>query len=79
VKLLSSDISLEETAALMNRNAAAKVRQRKINATIASVSRTQQRKERLVLIDRQELAVAESPTLRRKIKTNNLDFSQEWC
>ena len=44
---------------------------------IASIGRAQQRKESLVLVDGQKLAVAQRPALRREIEAKDSDLGQE--
>src|SRR5260370_40552185 len=53
------------------------VGQRKIHASIAAVGGTQEREQRLVLIDRQKLSVAKRPPLRRETETHDLDLRQK--
>jgi hypothetical protein len=60
--------------AYVNRRTAAEVGQCEGRLTIATEGRAQERKERLVLIDRQELTVAERPTFRREHETHYTDF-----
>jgi hypothetical protein len=47
-----------KAGAQVNGNAALQIGERKGGAPVSAVGRAEQRKERLVLIDRQELAVA---------------------
>src|SRR5205807_3935944 len=44
---------------------------------VAAIRRTEQREERLVLVDGQELAVAERPPLRREVEAHDPDLGQE--
>ena len=64
----------EITTVEMKRDAATQIRQRKIGRAVAAVGRTQQRKQSLVLIDGQKLAVAERPPLWREILRNDFYF-----
>jgi len=61
-------------AALVNRHITPQVRQRERGLAIAAVSGAQQCEEGLVLIDGQELAVAQGPALGCEIKTHYANF-----
>src|SRR5215211_5450047 len=61
----------------VDRRRALEVRQGEGHPPVAAERRAQQREQRLVLINRQELPVAESPPLRRKTETHNSDLGQE--
>ena len=64
--------------ALTDRHATTQVRQRKGGGAIATVGGPQQREERGVLRDGQELAVAKRPSFGREIEGENADFSNKW-
>src|ERR1051325_2240402 len=55
----------------------AQVRQRERRLPVAAVGCAEQRKERLILIDRQGLSVAQRPALRGEVKTHDFDLTQE--
>src|SRR6266571_6519721 len=76
--LFAASLTQRVAAADMDRHPALQIRQREIDAAITAISSAQQRKQRLVLVDGQQLAVTQSPALRRKVKTKDLDFGQEW-
>src|SRR5205085_1281275 len=48
-----------------------------VGPAIAAIRRSQQREERLVLVDRQELAVAKRPAARRKVERDEPDLGKE--
>ena len=70
VRLLAAFLAQRVTAADVDRRAAAQVGQREIDSSIAAKGRAQQREQRLVLIDGQELAVTQRPALRREIRNS---------
>jgi hypothetical protein len=47
----------------------------KIGLAVAAISGSEQRKQRLILVDGQELSIALSPTFRREIETEEPDLS----
>jgi hypothetical protein len=62
----------------VNRNSASQVRQPKIHSPVTAKRRAQQTKERLVLVDGQQLPVAKRPALGRKAETEDSDFREKW-
>ena len=60
----------------MDRRARAQVGQGERGLPVAAVRRAQQREERLVLVDRQHLPVAERPSLRREVEGDDADFGK---
>src|ERR1044071_8018029 len=78
VRLLASPLSQSVSAADVNRRATPQVRKREVHPTIAVKGRTQQREQRLVLVDGQQLSVAQRPTPGCKLETHKPDFTQEW-
>jgi hypothetical protein len=74
VSKLTTCLAQRETVALVQRSLALQVRQRKVSLPIATIRRTEQRKERLVLIDGQKLSVTCGPAFWRKIKAKDSDF-----
>src|SRR4051794_30956690 len=61
----------------MDGRAAALVRQGEVHAAVAAERRAEQREQRLVLVDRKELAVAHRPTLGREVEAHDPDLGQE--
>src|ERR1043166_1734598 len=45
----------------------------------AAIGGAEQREQRLILIDRQELTVALGPALGREVEREGLDLGEEWC
>ena len=66
-KLRSTSDRVDVAEFLLHRHAASHVRESKRCAPVSSVDRTHQREQRVVLADRQQLAVAEGPAARREI------------
>ena len=64
--LLAATFAEAMAAADVDRRAAAEIGQREVCLPVASEGRAKQREQRLVLVDRQQLAVTGRPTLRRK-------------
>ena len=60
-----------------DRLAAAQVRQREVGGAVAAVLGAQQREQRLVLVDRQQLAVAQRPEPRREVEAGHHDLADE--
>src|SRR4051794_20638605 len=79
MEFLATRLAFDEALALMDRSPAAQVRQRERRLAVTAIHRAEQREQRLVLVDRQKLAVAERPALGREIPRNNFDFTQIWC
>jgi hypothetical protein len=61
----------------MHRRTALQVRQREVALAIAAVGGAQQREERRVLRDRQQLAIALGPALGREVEREDADFRNE--
>src|SRR5262245_37250 len=61
----------------MNRHSRLKVRQAEVHPAIPAECRTQQREQRLVLIDGQKLPVAKRPTLGREAEGHDSDLRQK--
>src|SRR5438477_257729 len=78
MRFLAAPFSQHESIVKMDRYSASQVRQPEINATVTAISRPKQRKERLVLVDRQQLSIAERPAFRWKDKTHDADFGKKW-
>ncbi len=77
VRLLPAALPQRVPASPMDRHATPKIGQREIHPSVAAVGRPQQREQRLVLVDRQQLAVAQRPALRREPEGHDPDFRQE--
>src|SRR5690349_7227415 len=54
------------------------VRQRKVRFTIPTISGAEQRKQRRILAERQQLSVTPSPAFRCKVEGKDSDFSDKW-
>ncbi len=63
--------------ALVHRTPASEIRKSEIRLSVAAIGRAQQRKQRLILVDGQELPVAESPAFRREVERKQPDFRQK--
>src|SRR4051812_18369742 len=75
--LLATPFAERVAAADVNGRPCPQVRKREVDSAIAAESRAQQREERLVLVDGQELAVAQGPSLRGKHEAHDPDFRQK--
>jgi hypothetical protein len=62
----------------VDRNAAAQVGKREVGLPVASVAGAQEREQRLVLVDGQELPIAQRPAFGWKVERDDLDLAQEW-
>src|SRR5437588_2462859 len=78
VALLAAALAARMSAAHMDRRAALKVRQAEVHPPVAAIGRAEQREQRLVLVDRQQLPVAQRPTLRREAEGHDPDLRQKW-
>ncbi len=61
----------------MHRRAGAEVGQGEVHAAVAAVGRAEQREQRLVLVDRQQLSVAHRPALRGEAEGHDPDLGEE--
>src|SRR5262249_61867693 len=77
VRLFSALAAERELAVEVDRNSATEVGQGEVGRAVATVRRTEQREERLVLIDRQELAVAHGPSAGRKVEAEEPDLTEK--
>ena len=66
------------TLAGLHRRPALEVGQGEVALAVAAVGGAQQREQRGVLRDRQQLAVAPGPAPRREVERENSDFSDKW-
>src|SRR5687767_9521638 len=78
MRLLATFFAQRMTAADMDRCATAKIGKREVDASIAAKSSAEQREQRLVLINGQQLTVTQRPTLRRENETHDSDFREKW-
>src|SRR5258708_21437883 len=78
MRLLAALFAEGMSVAYADGNLPLKIGESEIDAPVTAKSGAQQTKERLVLIDGQQLAVAHRPTLRRKIETHDSDFREKW-
>jgi hypothetical protein len=78
VCLFSRPLAQDNAIANVHRRAASEVGQGKVNPAIASVRRSQEREKRLVLIDRQQLSVAQRPAFRGEDEREHPNFSEKW-
>src|SRR6185295_3602561 len=78
VCLLAPPLAKRVPAANVNGNAPAQVRQREVHTPVAAKGCAEQAEEPLVLVDRQELPVAQAPATRRIAQTHDPDFRQKW-
>src|SRR2546430_4947511 len=77
VRLLAATFPQRVTLAHVNRRSRLKVGQPKVSAPIATVSSTQQREQRLVLVYGQQLPVAKRPALGRKSERHDPDLRKK--
>src|SRR4051812_7085841 len=73
----AAGLAKRERLAKMDRHLPPQVWQGERGLPVASVGCTEQREQRLVLIDRQKLSVAQRPAFRWEIERDNLDFGKE--
>ena len=78
MRRLASLLAPDKALALMKRSISLEIWQREVGLAIPAVGRAQQREERLVLVDRQLLSVAERPALRGEVEAHDFDFAKEW-
>ena len=75
--LRSGQLAEDMAVADMHRHASLQIGQREVGLAVAAIGRAQQREQRLVLVDRHQLTVAERPTLGRKIEGHDLDLGEK--
>ena len=71
------DFPENDAVAPMNRYAALEVGQAEVHPPVAAVGGAEQREQRLILVDRQQLAVAKRPSLRGEVEGHDLDLAYE--
>src|SRR5215471_10236875 len=64
--------------AWMHRRVALHVRESKIGLAVSSICGPQQREQRRVLAEGQDLAITKGPALRRKVEWKDSDFRDKW-
>ena len=74
VRLLSADFAQRVSAAHMEGHSSLKIRQGESGLPVPAVSRSEQGKQRLILIDRQQLPVAQRPALGGKVEAHDANF-----
>src|SRR5687768_822991 len=77
VRLLAALLTEGMPAADVDRGSSALVGQREVHAAVTAERRAEEREERLVLVDRQQLPIALRPSFRREDETHNPDFGKE--
>src|SRR4029079_775231 len=74
VRLLAALFTERMPASDMDWGAGAKVRQGEVHATVATERRSEQREQRLILTDRQKLAIAKRPAFWCEDETHDPDL-----
>lgn len=74
VRLLSTLLTKGVSISVMDRRAPLKVWEREVRLSVAAERRTEQSKQRLILINRQELPIAQRPTSWGEVETHDADF-----
>src|SRR5262249_48708765 len=77
VRLLAPLLAERMPATHMDWHTPLKIGQTKVHTPITAVRRAQEREQGLVLIDRQQLTIAQSPTFRRKTEAHDADFGKK--
>ena len=77
VRLLAARCAEREAAADVDRRPALQVRQGEVRLPVPAEGGAEQREQRLVLVDRQELPVAQRPALRGEHEAHDPDLRQE--
>src|SRR5690348_16609095 len=75
---LAALLTQYDAAANVHRHAALQVREGEVYSSVAAIGGAENGKQRLVLIDRQQLPITESPAFGRKIPTDDFYFAQKW-
>src|SRR4051812_25340673 len=76
--LLPSPLAEGMTAAHVDGCSPLQVRKAEIDPAVSDIRCAQEREKRLVLIDGQELPVAECPTFGREAETHDPDLTEKW-
>ena len=77
VGLFAAPFAEGMAAADVNRGAPAVVRQGEVYPTVTAEGGAEQREKRLVLVDRQQLSIAQRPSTRGKREGHDADFAQK--
>src|SRR3954470_22530345 len=77
MRLLAAALAERMAAADMDRRAAAQVGKTKVDAPVAAEVGAEQREQRLVLVNREKLSVAQRPPLGRKAERHHSDFREK--
>src|SRR3954451_9723786 len=77
MRLLAAALAQDVAAADMDRRPAAQVGQTEVDAPVAAEGGAEQREQRLVLVDREQLSVGQRPPLGRKHKRHHPDFREQ--
>src|SRR5687768_7371655 len=77
VRLLAGSFAERVAAADVDRRSAPKIGQREVHPSVATEGRAEERKERLVLIDWEELSIAERPAFGREHEAHDADFGEK--
>src|SRR4051794_9731382 len=75
--LLTAALAERMARAHMHRRAALQVGKPEIDAPVAAIGGAEQREQRLVLIDRQQLSITECPPLGWETKRHDSDFREK--
>ena len=75
--LLAAALAQGMTAAHVDRCAGLQIGQPKVHAPIAAVGRAEQREERLILVDGQQLPVAQRPAFRGEAERHDANFREK--
>lgn len=75
---LAAGLSQVNPVSDMEWNATLEIRQREVCPPVSTVSGAQDRKERLILIDGQQGAIAHRPALGRESERENFYFTKKW-
>src|SRR2546421_10889395 len=77
VRLLAAFFAKRMALTHVNWHPRPEIGQAEVHPTVASIGGAEEGKERLVLVDRQELPVAKRPAFRREGKTHDSYFGKE--
>jgi hypothetical protein len=78
VRLLTADLPKTDALSDMYSRSTLQVRQRKGSLPVAAVGCSQNRKQRLILVNGQQLTIAKRPTLGREVPGNYFNFAEKW-
>ena len=78
MEFLATVLAFDEALTLMDSAPPAQIRQGEGGLSVAAVHRAEKGEQRLVLVDRQKLAIALSPPLRRKVEAHDSDLGKKW-